>query len=330
MNDWERPASANQPPASDGDAPNPYAREAAVAAVPTGSPAVRDDAPRQYGGPRQDVAPRSSPWKVIKTVITGVVMAAFVVGKFFAKLKFLIVPVLKFLPLLLKTGGTMALSVVAYALMWGWWFALGFVVLILVHECGHLLVARSLGLRAGAPVFIPFMGAFIALKDAPRNAWIEALVGIGGPLLGGAAALACAGIGAQTGNGFWYALAYTGCLLNLFNLAPIGTLDGGRIVTALSPWLWVLGTIIVLVLLIREPNFLLGVILVLSLPRLFSLFRAKTDEERRYFEVTGAQRLTIAVLYFGLAAALAWGMTISHVTTPAQQAPPPASADPTI
>ncbi|MCX6954432.1 MAG: site-2 protease family protein, partial [Verrucomicrobia bacterium] len=91
----------------------------------------------------------------------------------------------------LKTGGTMFLSVGAYAMLWGWKFALGFVLLIFVHELGHLIVARQCGLKVGAPMFIPFMGAFIALKDTPKNAWIEACVGIGGPLLGTLGAALC-------------------------------------------------------------------------------------------------------------------------------------------
>ena len=134
--------------------------------------------------------------------------------KFAAKLKFL-------LPFL-KTGGTMIISVWAYAMMWGWQFAAGFVILIFIHECGHLLAARQHGLKVGAPVFIPFMGALIALKEAPRNAWIEADVGIGGPLLGSLGAAACEVIYYFTGNPMFRALAYTGFFLNLFNLAPIG------------------------------------------------------------------------------------------------------------
>src|SRR6185295_18629358 len=133
----------------------------------------------------------------------------------------------------------------------------GFVLLLLVHECGHLLVAKKFGLKVGAPVFIPFMGAFIALKDAPRNAWIEAQVGIGGPLLGTLGAGVCELIFLQTGNPMFRALAYTGFFLNLFNLAPIGFLDGGRIVTALSPWLWLIGFVILLAMTIVHPNFLL-------------------------------------------------------------------------
>jgi Zn-dependent protease len=89
----------------------------------------------------------------------------------------------------LKSGGTMLFSIWIYATIFGWQFAVGFVLLMFVHECGHLLVARKFGLKVSAPVFIPFMGAFILLKDAPRNAWMEASVGIGGPLLGSLGAL---------------------------------------------------------------------------------------------------------------------------------------------
>src|SRR5207247_2830079 len=173
------------------------------------------------------------------------------------KFKALLIPVLKFFPVLLKTGGTMFLTIWLYAQAWGWWFALGFVLLIFVHECGHLIAAKRIGLKVGAPVFIPFMGAFIALKEAPKNAWIEAQVGIGGPLLGTAGAAMCDGLYLVSGYALFRALAYTGFLLNLFNLAPIGVLDGGRIVTALSPWLWLVGLGVVGELLFPPCNFLL-------------------------------------------------------------------------
>lgn len=233
--------------------------------------------------------------------------------QFAAKLKFLVVPLLKFFPLILKTGGTMVLSVWVYAMNWGWWFALGFVLLIFAHECGHLVAARQFGLKVGAPVFIPFMGAFIALKEAPRNAWIEAWVGIGGPLLGTFAAGLCVALELVTGNPFFSALAYTGFFLNLFNLAPLGFLDGGRIATALSPWLWVVGLVVVGAMLFHHPNFLLVLIVVMSLPRLFTLFRTKSAAEKRFFEITPRQRATMAALYFGLVACLVLGMYVTHV-----------------
>src|SRR6266581_4580656 len=144
--------------------------------------------------------PPESGWQKFKKFLApiGVVLAVCV--KFFAKLKFIILPVLKFLPVILKTGGTMILTIWIYAMIWGVWFAVGFVLLIFVHECGHLLAAKRLGLKVGAPVFIPFMGAIIALKDAPRNAWIEAQVGIGGPMLGTLGAAFCEMIHLATGN----------------------------------------------------------------------------------------------------------------------------------
>jgi Zn-dependent protease len=234
-------------------------------------------------------------------------------GKLLAKLKFVLLPVLKFGLPVLKTGGTMLISIWFYAQMWGWWFALGFVLLMLVHESGHLIAARRLGLKVGAPVFIPFMGAFIALKDAPRNAWVEACVGIGGPLLGSLGAAACEGIFLLTGDPLFRALAYTGFFLNLFNLVPVGFLDGGRVASALSPWMWLAGFVIMVGIVVMRPNFLVIAVLLMSLPRVWSLFRPRGDAERRYFEVTPQQRGIIAVLYFGLVALLVWGMHVAHV-----------------
>jgi Zn-dependent protease len=244
----------------------------------------------------------------LKKIFGPLAIVLVLVVKFFGKLKFVLLPLLKFIPALLKTGGTMILSIGGYALFYGWKFAVGLVLLIFVHECGHLIAARRVGLPVGLPVFIPFMGAIIALKEAPKNAWIEAQVGIGGPLLGSVGAALCHLIYIVTGERLFCVLANVGYLINLFNLAPIGFLDGGRIVTALSPWLWVVGTVIVGAMLVTHMNVILFLILILSLPRLFSLFRKRTDEERRFYEVMPSQRLIIAILYFGLASVLAVGM----------------------
>src|SRR3984893_13993816 len=237
-----------------------------------------------------------------------VVLAA----KFFAKLKFFILPALKFLPLLLKSGGTMLLMIWVYTMMWGWKFAVGFVLLLLVHECGHLIVARKFGLKVGAPVFIPYMGAFIALKEAPRNAWIEACVGIGGPMLGSLGAFACNAVGEFTEIPIFFALAWFGYFLNLFNLTPLGMLDGGRIVTSISRWLWLPGFAVLLWFGWKNPaNFIIWLIVIASLPRVISLFRKRTEEEQRYYEVTPAQRWMMSILYVGLIAALIFGMQLA-------------------
>lgn len=235
-----------------------------------------------------------------------------VIAKFFAKLKFFILPALKFLPVVLKSGATMLLSIGLYATLWGWKFALGFVVLIFIHECGHLVVAKRFGLKASAPVFIPFMGAFILLKDQPRNAWMEACVGIGGPMLGTFGALVCNSIGELSDIPIFFALAASGYFLNLFNLTPVGMLDGGRIVGAMSRWLWIPGFALLIWFGWKYPNFIVWLIILLSLPRIFSLFRERTEEEERYFEVTPAQRWTMSVLYFGLIVFLLVGMHVAQ------------------
>ncbi|MDQ6860290.1 MAG: site-2 protease family protein [Verrucomicrobiota bacterium] len=228
-----------------------------------------------------------------------------VILKFLGQLKFI-------LPILLKTGGSMLLTIGMYATIWGWKWAVGFVLLIFVHECGHLVAAKIFNLPVSAPMFIPFMGAFIALKDAPKNAWMEACVGIGGPLLGSLGALVCHIAGLSMNMPLLVALATSAYFLNLFNLTPVGMLDGGRIVTALSPWLWLLGFGGLAWLAWTHPNVIVWVLLVVSIPRVLSLFRRRSEEEKRYFEVAPARRLIMAVMYFGLITLLVLGIRIAH------------------
>src|SRR5205085_7591477 len=129
----------------------------------------------EYKAPTEETA-----WSRVKKALGPIAVVGVVIAKFFAKLKFVLLPLLKFLPILLKSGGTMLLMIWIYTRLWGWQFALGFVRLLLIHETGHLVVAKKFGLKVGAPVFIPFMGAFIALKEAPGHAWLEAGAGSGG------------------------------------------------------------------------------------------------------------------------------------------------------
>ena len=233
----------------------------------------------------------------IKKALGPIGVIGVVILKFLAKIKFI-------LPILLKTGGSMLITIGVYAMVWGWKFAVGFVLLLMLHECGHLIVAKKFGLKVSAPMFIPFVGAFILLKEAPRNAWMEACVGIGGPMFGSLAALLCHAAGIYFGAPLLIALAWSGYFLNLFNLAPVGMLDGGRIVTALSPWLWLPGFVLLGWLGWTHPNIIIWILLFMSLPRIFSLFRKRSEEEQRYFEVAPAQRWTMGGMYFGLIAAL--------------------------
>jgi len=246
------------------------------------------------------------------------------------KVKRLFAPILvglaaigKLLPALLpflKVGGTMIISMFFYSMAYGWKFAVGFVLLIFVHEMGHLIAARMMGLKVGLPVFIPFMGAVIALKEAPRNAWIESVVGIGGPLLGTLGAIGAASLYFVTGNHLFLALGYVGFFLNLFNLIPIIPLDGGRIVSAISPWLWVLGLVIIvpyMFLHLSGFSFIILFIVLTSIRRVIALFRPRSPAQMRYFECTPDQRICMAVLYFGLLGFLYVGMGIIRGWVPA-------------
>lgn len=254
----------------------------------------------------EPVPPPAPWWKRI----TGPLVAALAIGmKFLGSIKLFILPVLKFFPLVLKTGGSMIFMMWVYSMQFGWKYAVGFVLLILVHELGHLIAAKWCGLKVGAPIFIPFMGALIALKDVPRNAWIEALVGIGGPVMGTVGAIVCHNIYIVTQNPLWLALAHVGYFLNLFNLMPVGFLDGGRIVNAISPWLLLPGLgILVWFMFEHGINFLLVLILVLALPRVWKLFWSRTPEEEMYYALPASKRIIMGISYFGLAAFLFYQM----------------------
>ncbi len=249
--------------------------------------------------------PRESVWK---KAFGPVIFIGALLLKFAAKVKFLLLPIVKFLPVILKTGGTMILSIGAYALVWGWKYAVGFVLLIFVHEMGHVVAARKFGVPASAPMFIPFMGAFIALRGRMKNAYEEAEIGIAGPLYGSAGAAVCHAAGMALDMPLLVALAWSGYFLNLFNLVPVGQLDGGHVAQALWPGMWIFGYAILIWMAVTHPNFIIWLLLVMSLPRLLSLFRKRTAEEVEFYTITPAQRWKMALMYFGLIAALAFQM----------------------
>jgi len=248
-------------------------------------------------------SPKSkSPWRKRLAGLGPLgVLLIFLLGK----LKFLI-PLLKFTKL--STLVSMFVAVWVYAVFFGWPFAVGFVLLIFVHELGHGLVMQQQGIRAGAPVFIPFVGAVIAMRSLPRDAYVEALVGIGGPILGSVGALFCLVVAWMNGSPLWFALAHTGFLINLFNLIPISPLDGGRIVGVISRWLWFVGYAIGIAAFFLTYSPILLLILLLGL---LSLGRTIKGPREGYFEVAPRKRITIGAAYFVLLALLALGMQVS-------------------
>jgi Zn-dependent protease len=128
----------------------------------------------------------------------------------------------------------MALSMGYYWTLFGWPFAIGFVLGIYVHEMGHVWALHRLGLRASAPMFIPGFGAFVSLYDSPASVDDDAYIGLAGPLWGAGAAGVFAILGMVTGQQIYVALAHSTAFINLFNLIPVWQLDGGRGFRALA------------------------------------------------------------------------------------------------
>jgi Zn-dependent protease len=241
-----------------------------------------------------------------------IVAAGALLLKFGAKLKalLLLLPKVK----LLSTSATMLVSIGAYALIWGWKFAVGFVLLLFVHEMGHVVQLRREGVPATAPMFIPFLGAFVGMKRMPDDAGAEARVGLAGPVLGSLGCLVPLAIWWATDEPFFQALAFTGFFLNLFNLLPVLPLDGGRAMAALSPWMWFVGYALLIAATILFPNPILILILLLGGLETWRRFKERRDPEAQaYFRVPRGTRVAVAVVYLGLAVALGVGMDATHL-----------------
>ena len=263
-----------------------------------------------------EAAPQYEPVRddkpLLKRVLGALAAVGLVLAKFAAKAKalLLLLPKLK----LLTTSGSMLVSVGAYSLIWGFRFALGFVLLLLVHELGHVFQLRREGIKASAPMFIPFLGAVIMAKELGRDAAAEARVGLAGPVLGSLGALAALGLYAATDNELFKALAFIGFFLNLFNLLPVLPLDGGRAMAALTPWMWVVGFAALVVLTFVFPNPIMLLVLLFGGLESWRRWKArKSPESREYHRVRPRTRIAVAGVYVGLAALLALGMDATFI-----------------
>jgi len=219
---------------------------------------------------------------------------------------------------LLTTGGTMIVSVVMYAFVYGWQYAVGFVGLIFVHEMGHYLAAKQKGLDVGVPVFIPFVGAWIALKEMPHDAEMEAYIGFAGPLVGTVGALACYFAAREWNSALLLAISYSGFFLNLFNLIPVPPLDGGRITAVLSPRIWLLGLPILVAMFIYHPNPMLVIIAILAIPQVWRSFKTNEDSltEQEYYDVPLEKKIMYGTYYLALLIFLAMMVDGVHQLLP--------------
>ena len=272
----------------------------AVLAGMRGQPPAAPPAP---AAPTRVEPPRSSTGRrtLLGSIGAGVVLLL-------SKLKFLTVlgSVLK-----LKTVATMLLSIGVYATQWGWGFATGFVILILIHEAGHAVAMRREGIPATAPVFIPFVGAFIAMRGRPRNAYVEAKVAIGGPLAGSIAAWATLAAGLAFGWPLLVGLGHAAVFLNLFNLIPVSPLDGGRIAGVFTRPFWLVGYAVGIAATIITRSPILVLVMVVGL---YTMWQSARHPVPGYHDVPAGQRLGMGLAYAGLVLALA--LTLDLPTPP--------------
>jgi Zn-dependent protease len=259
--------------------------------------------------PPPEIAPDPRPWW--RRGLSWLVVAGAFLLKF-GKAALLLLPKAK----LLTTSGSMLVSLAAYSLIWGWKFALGFIVLLFVHEMGHVIQLRREGIEASAPMFIPLFGAVVMARSLGDDATAEARVGLAGPVLGTLGALALLPIAIATGQDFWYALVFIGLFLNLFNLLPVVPLDGGRAMAALSPWMWFVGLFAMALLAFVYPNPIIFLILLFAAFETYKRWKARTaggEEVQAYYRVKPAHRLAILAVYIGLIIVCGVGMELTHI-----------------
>jgi Zn-dependent protease len=263
-----------------------------------------------YERPEPEPPTRPRPRSRIKRAL-GPIGAAVVALAAKLKAILLLLPKIK----LLATTGSMFVSIAAYTVLWGWQFAVGFVALLFVHEMGHVIQLRREGLKASAPMFIPFMGAVISARSLGDDALAEARVGLAGPILGSLGAAACIAIWHATGNDLFRALAYIGFFLNLFNLLPVVPLDGGRAMAAMAPWMWFVGFAALIPLLFVFPNPIFLIILLFAGRETWVRWQRRRQggaREEAYYKVRPLDRALVAAVYLALIGLLVAGMHATY------------------
>jgi Zn-dependent protease len=230
--------------------------------------------------------------------LAALLIAAFAYGKYALLLIFKIPA--------LATLGSALVSVVAYSFWGGPWFAVGLVLMIFVHEMGHVVEIRRQGMAATAPIFIPFFGAAIFQRSHAQSPMRQAQIGIAGPIAGTIGATAALVL---YGSTHWTVLlgwAYLGFLINLFNMIPFGMLDGGWILAPVSKWIQVAGLAVLGYLFLTGMiSPLVIIIVVLGIPVVIERFRNKAHDAYLTSE-PATQRYLMGAAWLGLVAYLAF------------------------
>jgi len=191
------------------------------------------------------------------------------------------------------------LSLGAYALFFGWPLAIVILLSLAAHELGHYYAYRTYGLPARLPVFLPFLGAFTAGAIAPELEQ-DAYIALAGPAVGFVLAGACYAVGLATSERFWLACADISAFLNLFNMIPMLPFDGGRVIGAIWPPLWIAGIVAFLAVAywIGVPLFLVAIIALLGAPAMWAAFRGRVDP--RAAAMTNSARMRVGLWYLAV------------------------------
>jgi Zn-dependent protease len=279
------------PPSSDEPSPKP---------VSTGQPAFA----QQQQQPQQKRHPLS--W----LGTAGAAIAAFLL-----KFKLLLLFGLK----LSMPAWTFLLSLWVYVVFFGWRFAIVIMLLLLAHELGHYFAFRAYGLPVKLPSFVPLLGAFTQ-GQVPLDMEQDAYIALAGPMTGLALAAVCYGVGMATQDRFWFAVADVSAFLNLFNMLPVPPFDGGRVIGALNPILWIAGFALFIGVAIYMHIPLLFILIVgaLGIPSMYSAWRGHVDP--RAASMTNGARFRVGIWYLATLLGLFLMMSSAHaIASPAGQ-----------
>ena len=204
-------------------------------------------------------------------------------------------------------GLSMLVSLALYARIWGWRYAAGVIASIFIHEMGHVIAARQRGLPVSAPAFIPFMGAFVTLRVAPRDLETQAYVALGGPLLGAVAAFGFYFAGQWSNDWLLLAIAHFGFVVNLFNLLPVSPLDGAKIAAVLSPRIRLVALALLAALLLYRAGPMAFGITLFAASQILRTARHERDTPNNgtYYPIPARKKFEYGAMYLGLAVTLA-------------------------
>jgi Zn-dependent protease len=212
---------------------------------------------------------------------------------------------------------SLPVSILVYAWLFGWQLSLGIILLLFVHEIGHYLLIRAKGLPASLPVFIPLLGAYVVMRRMPASVRDEAEIAIAGPALGALSGIACYLLYPVTHEPSLLILAQLAFLLNLINMAPVAPLDGGRIVGAISRWIWLVGLVLVAIGFFYLNSLTVRIVLLILGWLGFMQLRARfngSSLDASYYRISLVMRSYITLLYLGLVAALVLGFLATEQT----------------